>query len=271
MRAKLRIITAICSVLLPAFALSAKAETIRLGGSGTVLGLINALAGPFSSHSPGDTLEVIPGLGTSGALSATKQGALDIAFTGRTLDAQELASGLRVLPFLETPFVFVSATPEPLQLSCDQVSRIYSGEAFRYPTGETARLILRPRNDTSTKHLIASIEGMGPAMDKARQRHDIPVAPNDQDNMEAARRIPGAFAGMTLTQLSMEPNSLKHVILDGVEPTLEAMRNEAYQLKQKMFLVHKGELTPAGKRFFAFLATDEAADLIGKAGAVPLR
>jgi phosphate transport system substrate-binding protein len=271
MQAKLRVITVICTVLLPGLTLSAKAETIRMGGAGTVLALINALADPFARHSPGDTLEVIPSLGTAGALSATKQGALDIAFTGRTLDAQELASGLNVIPFLETPFVFVSATPAQLHLSRTQVAEIFSGEAFKYPTGEMARLILRPRNDTSTRHLVAHIEGMGSALDKARQRPEIHVASNDQDNMEAARRIPGAFAGMTLTQLSMEPSPLKHVILDGVEPTLEAMRNQTYTLKQKMFLVHRGELSPARTRFFAFLTTDEAIALISKAGAVPLR
>ncbi len=245
-----------------------RGETIRMGGTGTVLALMRALAAPFERHSPADRLDITPGLGSSGAISAASQGVLDIAFSARALQAREQAAGLAETPFLETPFLFVSSASVQLRLSCAEVLAIYSGQMFTFPGGEVARLILRPRDDSTTKHMSANIEGMKEAMAKARLRPDIPVAPNDQDNMELAHRMPGAFTAMTLTQLSMEPNTLRPVILDGVEPSLDATRTGAYPHKQTISLVFKAEPSPGVRRFLAFLATDEAAALITRAGGV---
>lgn len=263
--------SAALALMLATLAQPASSEAVRLGGTGTVLGLFETLAGPFSRHSPMDTLEIIPGLGSGGAIAAVSQGAIDLAYSGRELNDKEKASGMRERPFIETPLIFVSATPEALSLTCADVMKIYSGENYSYPGGGMARLILRPRNDSSITNMINTIDGMGGVLDRARHRHDIPVAATDQDNMDMARKVSGAFTGMTLTQLRTEPNTLRHVVLDGVEPTLEAMRANNYPLKQAVSLVQKGELSPASKRFIAFLATDEAVALIDRAGAVPLQ
>jgi len=229
-----------------------------------------ALGVPFQKRFPEDKLEIIGQLGTNGALNAATQGALDMVFSGRPLKPSEREAGLSETPSLETPFVFVSATPEPLRLSRAEVLKIYSGAAFSYPAGDKARLILRPRNDTSTQYLAGFIDGMGAALEAARKRQDIPMAASDQDNMLAARRIPGAFCGMLLTQLKMEPNSLSHVVLDGVAPTLDAMKAGTYTLRQTIYLAHKREMSPAVQRFLSFLASPEASEIFKRAGAVPL-
>lgn len=258
------------SAFLAGFPALAKAEALRMGGTGAVIALVEALGTAFQKRYPDDKLEIIGQLGTNGALNAATQGALDMVFSGRPLKPAEREAGLGETPFLETPFVFVSATPAPLRLSRAEVVRIYSGAVFAYPAGGNARLILRPRNDTSTQHLVGFIDGMGAALEVARQRQDIPVAPSDQDNMLAARRIPGAFCGMLLTQLKMEPNSLSHVVLDGVAPTLDAMKAGTYTLRQTIYLAHKRETSPAVQRFLSFLGSAEASEIFKRAGAVSL-
>ena len=69
-----------------------------LGGglslTGAVLGLLYRLGDDFANASPGDKLNVIPGMGSSGGISAVAEGALQVSFSGRDLRPQERARGL---------------------------------------------------------------------------------------------------------------------------------------------------------------------------------
>ncbi len=255
-------------VLMFGFAPAARAgEPVRIGGTGAALGLLKRLAHSFAHHVPGHSVELFPGLGSSGALSALAQGALDIAFSGRKLNAKEQAFGLVAMGFAETPFAFVTRTVEPLSLSCLEIARIYSGELHSLPNGQLARLILRPRSDATTLFMTENIKGFREALEKARQRPDVPVAATDQENLELADSVPNSLTAMTLMQHSTEPNVLQPVTLDGVPPSLQAMRAETYPLKMQLALARPPKSSEAAETFMAFLATPAARAEIERAHA----
>lgn len=253
------------------FPLSGPAETLKIGGTGAVTALLQDMAGAFGRVAPDDRLEVIPGLGSSGGIAAAEAGAITLAVTGRALRESERAAGLLVVPFLETPFVFAASTGVSLSLSRSDLIGIYTGALVAYPDGAPLRLILRPRSDAQTLMMVRHIEGMAAALETARLRSELPVAGNDQDNMDLARRLEGAFGGFPLTQLASEANTFRHVVIDGVAPTLEEMREGRYPYRLQVDFVSKGPPSAAARRFLAFLASPEAAAMIEKAGAIRVR
>src|SRR5688572_10834323 len=87
---------------------TASTETLRVGGMGSALAALPALFSAFD-RSEEIKLEVIHGLGSSGALRAVAEDVLDIAVSGRLLKREELAQGLTQGAEFRTPFVLVTS------------------------------------------------------------------------------------------------------------------------------------------------------------------
>ena len=251
-------------------AAASPAEPIRIGGTGSALALLQRLAEHFKRVEPASTIEIVPSLGSKGGIAAAHSGTITLAVSVRELNEEERAFGLVSLPFLETPLLFATGTSQPMALRSADVIKIYSGEMVRWPDGTLIRLILRPRADAQAMMLVDKIPDMPAAMKLARARRELPVAANDHDNIDAARTMSGSFTAFPLIQLMTERNELKPVRLDGVEPTLKAMRDGSYAYKARYMLLHRPDQQPALARFLAFLATDEARSMIEQAGGSPL-
>ena len=244
------------------------AAEIKIGGTGAAYGISGRLSEAYSAARPGEVVEIVPGLGSSGGIEAVTAGALQVAFSGRPLKAEEKAKGLQEMPLLDSPFVFVSSHPKPQRLTRADVLAIYSGTLTKWPDGKDISPILRPKGDSDTGFLVANFEGMEAALDKLRQRRDVPIAGTDQDNMEAAQKTPHSFAGSTLTQIVTESPRVKLIQFDGVDPTVERMEKGEYPLRKRLYLVAKAEPSPATQTFITFLRSPEADKVIRESGGV---
>jgi phosphate transport system substrate-binding protein len=242
------------------------AQTLKVGSTGAAAGLLQSLADKFIVQTPQYKVEVIHGLGSAGSIAAVAAGALDLAISSRDINDKEKAQQVQSQPLFETPYVFVSSLPVPLSLSLEEVVGYYAGTHRTYPNGSPVRLVLRPRNDANTLYTTKAIPGMLDAQEKARLRHDLPVAGTDQDNMQHLKSVEGAFSGMTLTQLSTEPNALQRVRLNGVDGTLEAMASGAYPHKMAMYVVTGRTPNASAQAFQTFLASPEGRAIVQKAG-----
>jgi len=172
-------------------------------------------------------LEVIPSPESSGGLRALAEGALDVAVTGRPLTEDELKQGMRVAVTMQTPFALVISHAEPNGLKSDGIADIYRAPKAEWADGSPLRVILRPKSDSDTPLLGSLFPGMASAMDSARKRHDVTVAATDQDNADAAERIPGSLAGASLTQIKSEQRLLRLIAVNGVTPSLMALETGA--------------------------------------------
>lgn len=247
---------------------TALADEMRVGGTGAAHGLLLLLSEAFQAAHPGNNIEVVPGLGSSGGISALSEGALQFSVSSRLLKAEESAKALESTPFFDTPFLFVTSHPKPQKLTKAEVVAIYDGTLAKWPDGKDIRPILRPKSDSVTPFLIANFEGMQTAMDKLRQRPDVLVAATDQDNIEAAEKIANSFAGATLAQIATEQPRLRTVSLNGTEASVEAMENGSYILKMRMYAVTRSKAPPIVQRFVSFLRSSEAEKLIRQSGGV---
>ena len=265
-----RFAAAVSLIMLMPGLVSAQAEDIKVGGTGAATGVLIRLGQAYEEGNKGDKVQVVPGLGSGGGISAVGEGAIDIAVSSRDLKADEKAKGLSAYPLFESPFIFVTSHPQPPKLTKADVVAIHNETMTAWPDGKPIKVILRPKSDSVTPFLHSHFEGMQPAMDKLRLRRDIPVAATDQDNVEMAEKTASSFAASTLVQWMTEAPRLKVIDLDGVTPSIAAMESGSYPLKARTVLVMKTKPSPAAERFALFLRSDRAQKIVRDSGAVSL-
>src|SRR5882724_1449729 len=112
----------------------ALAQTLRIGGTGAVNAVLGQLAPAFKADT-GFTLDVIAGLGTSGANNAVADGKLDVAVAGRDLREAEKARGLRVAATFRTPFGLATSRPGPDDLKSREIPDLYRAAKPVWPDG----------------------------------------------------------------------------------------------------------------------------------------
>lgn len=247
---------------------SAAAETVRAGGTGAATEMLKRLGAAFAA-SDEVKIEVVPSLGTSGALRAVADGALDIAVAGRSLRPEETAQGLREVFVVRSPFGLATSRPNPDGMKASEIAKTFASPGARWTDGTPIRLILRPKSDSDTPLLASLFPGMGKAIDEARRRPDVPTGATDQDNADLAESIPGSLAGAALTQVALEKRNLRFVSIDGVPPTVENLERGTYPYAKVMRLVTSAARSPAAARFIAFLASAEGKRLLRDANALP--
>jgi phosphate transport system substrate-binding protein len=259
------LVVCVCLSVL-ALALPARAETLRLGGTGSATALLRQLGAAFETESE-IHLEVIPSLGTSGAVRALTDGALDVAVAGRPLKPEEGTAGLAVLLSLRTPFVLATSHPSPNGLTMAGIVEAFRSERAAWSDGAPMRPILRPRSEADTALMGELFPGLAAAIAAARVRPDIPVAATDQDNADMAEQTPGSLVGSTLTQIMLERRNLRPVPIDGVEPTFENFERGLYAHAKPLHFVARERRTPPVDRFIAFLRSPAGQRLLRDAKA----
>jgi phosphate transport system substrate-binding protein len=262
---------AIATAAIMAFALNAaRADVLRIGGTGAATEMLKRLGAAFAA---GDEVkvEVIPSLGTSGAIHALSDGALDIAVAGRPLRPEESALGLAARFAVRTPFGLVTSRRNPAGLKSGDIAAIFASGSARWEDGTPVRIILRPKGDADAPLLGSLFPGMNAAIEQARKRADVPVAATDQDNAETAERVPGSLTGAALTQVRLERRQLQFVAIDGVAVSLEALERGIYPHAKTMYFVTASAPQPAAARFIAFLASPDGERLLREAAVLPAR
>ena len=101
------------------------AESLRVGGTGTATELLKVLGRAFTRHT-GVDVEVVPSLGSTGAIRAVADGALGFAVSGRGLTRDEVDNGMSIAVTARTPFVFATSHPAPNALRSSQIAEVYS-------------------------------------------------------------------------------------------------------------------------------------------------
>lgn len=237
--------------VLPGRASATPAGPIRIGGTGVVVALSDAVRELLAAAAPDIVLRIVPSLGSAGGIAALKAGAIDIAFSLRPPTEREGARDLEWREIGRSPIAVVTNTGAPVEgLSLEELFRILAGEVTTWPTGETIRLVRRPQVET-TLTLLAHAFGprMAEALERLSQRPGIAIAATDQDNAEALEARPDSLGFMQLGQLLGERRRLRVLALDGVVPGVDALRSGAWRAAAPLFLVRPGaDAGPAGQR-----------------------
>jgi phosphate transport system substrate-binding protein len=250
-------------------ATSASGDTLRAGGVGPSSAMLPVLFAAFDPNGK-HKLEVIPALGSSGGLRAVADGMLDIAVAGRELKPHEKAQGLTQTIVIRTPFVLVTSRPNPAGLKSADVAGLYQSQKAAWPEGSPIRIILRPASDSDTPVLGSMFPNMPAALDQARKRAELPVAPTDQDNASMAEQTPSSFASSTLTQIQLERCKLHLIPIDGVAPSWDSLERGSYPFAKTFYFVLPAKKNPLAERFLDCLRSPQGQAALRETGNLPV-
>ena len=234
----------------------AAAQEIKAAGTGTALEMLRQVGAAFSAMS-GVKVQVLPSLGSSGAIGALKDGVIDLAVSARPLKAEEEAAGLKQVAVMRTAFVLVSSQARPDPLRAADLSELFTRNAPMWTDGTPVRIILRPRSESDTTIMGAMSAGMPMAIETLRARSEVPLAATDQHNADMAERMPGSLTGTTMAQLKAEKRDLRIVPLDSVAPTLANVESGAYPFVKKLHFILRANGSPEVARFMDFLRSPQ--------------
>jgi len=257
---------------LPGAARPAEEPPLHVTGTGSGIGVLQRLARAFEEAHPGRKVQLLPSVGSAGAIRAVASGALDVGLSGRALAADEQALPVRLLEFARTPFVFAVAPGVPAtDLTAAEAARVYRGEQTTWPQGGRLRLVLRPRSDADTVYLRSLSAEMAAAVDAAQARPGMLMAATNQECDDILSRTPGGLGPSTLAQLTTDPHGLRALRWEGVEPSVAAMAAGRYPLVKPLFLVLPRSPSPATRQFLAFLGSPRGRRILEESGCQPLR
>jgi phosphate transport system substrate-binding protein len=268
-----RFIKALTAALLlnsKVFSAALSETTVRIGGTGSGLGVMKILAEAFEKSHTGIKIKVLPNLGSSGGIKALLNGALDVAISARALKEEEAHGGAVAAECARTPFVIIANNSvSKSDITTDELEMIYSGKLQKWPDGTRIRLILRPPGDTDTS-IVMSISGpMETAVKAALDRHDLVRAVTDQEAVDAVKQIPGAVGCSTLTQIISEHRQVKVLTLNGVKASPATLASQHYPLAKPLYLVTTPATPPAALQFIKFVRSPRGSALLAAAGAHP--
>ena len=264
------------TTLLPAIALGlvlsafpvGAAGVLQVGGTGAAAALLAHVGKPFTQQT-GIAVEVIPGLGSSGGISAMAAGILDVAVSGRALSGAETGRGLVQAITMRTPFVFATSHRAPPNMTVREIANVYISEKAAWPDGSPIILILRPRMESDNQYIVRYFIGKDDVLDRVRQRVELPVATTDQDNADMAERLKGSLTGTTYAQIMLEQRDLRMIAIDGVVPSMETFESGAYRPAKLLYFVHPLQPSAAASRFIQFLRSDEGVRALREAHSLP--
>lgn len=225
------------------------------------------LADAFCVQSPDTTVKLMQGVGSSGAIKAVRQGALDVGLSARVLTSQEQSSGISATLHAGTVVVFaVSSKSKVGAITLDEAADIYSGRMVSWPDGSQIRPVLPPAGESISIEVKRMAPGVAKAMLFAEKLPGIPYGATDQEVAEKIERIPGALGVTTLSLILSENRGLRALTLNGIEPSTRNGASGKYPYAIYFHLVVKAGPSEAINRFVAFVQSPAGRDILVRSG-----
>jgi phosphate transport system substrate-binding protein len=245
------------------------AETITVGGVGSLSPLVRKLADDYGKKNPGvDIVVVHPPLGTRGGMRALASGKIDILLSGRELKPDEAAQST---PWVQTPLVLATNRGKTSGFSRAQLADVYAWRKNTWDDNNPIRLVLRGDQETETRDLRAMSPEIDAAVGTALKRGDLPIAENDLDALDSLTRIPGSFGTTSLGLLTASDSKLVVVPIDGVKPSIKVVEDGSYRWLRHYHLGVAKAPRPAATAFYSWLKSPPAIDAARKLDYLPIK
>lgn len=248
---------------------SASGEPLKIGGTGSALGVMKLLGSAFRKENSDVELTILPSLGSGGGIKALNAGVINLALSSRPLKPKEKNYGFQTTPYGSSALVFagnpVVAGPD---LTTARLLEIYGSGNAQWPDGSRIRLILRPEAESDTKLLKAHIHGMKTAMAMARSVPGVPVMTTDQETASALEHLRGSLGTAALGLILSEKRSLKVFSLNGVTANATTIRAGTYPIVKTYYFITATVAPEIVRRFLAFVRSQDGRKILEEHGHV---
>lgn len=241
--------------------------TVATDGSTSMEKVIGSLKETFEADNKGITVTYNP-TGSGTGITAVAEGRCDIGLSSRDLKDEEKAKGLTETVLAYDGIAIIVHPENPVSdLTLEDIAKIYTGEIKNWKEigGADAEIVLIGREGGSgTRDGFESITG---TEDKCVLKQELT---STGDVITTVSSNPAAVGYASLASVK---DSVKALKIGGVAPTEATIKDGSYTVQRNFVLVTKtdAKLSDAAQKFFDYITSADASEVIQKAGAVPVK
>lgn len=239
-------------------------ETVSTDGSTSMNKVIGALGEAFEADT-GITVSY-NATGSGAGIQAVFEGRCDIGLSSRRLKDEEKAKGLEETILAYDGIAIIVNSQNPVNgLDLETIAKIYTGEITNWKEvgGNDRQIVLIGREAGSgTRDGFESITG---TEGKCKYRQEL-TSTGDVITSVASNADAIGYASLASVK-----NTVKAVTVDGVVPSEETVKNGTYVVQRPFVLVTKKgvKLSDSAQKFFDYVTSEAANEIISAAGVVP--
>ena len=242
----------------------AKKESVATDGSTSMNKVIGALSESFEADT-GITV-TYNATGSGAGIQAVLEGRCDIGLSSRNLKDEEKANGLEGTTLAYDGIAIIVNPENPVtDLSVETIAKIYTGEIKNWKElgGSDAEIVLIGREAGSGTR--DGFEDITKTKDKCVYRQELT---STGDVITTVASNPAAIGYASLASVK---NTVKAVTVDGVAVSEASIKDGSYVVQRPFVLVTKKDtaLTDSAKKFFDYITSGAANEIISAAGVVP--
>ncbi|MBQ7765337.1 MAG: phosphate ABC transporter substrate-binding protein [Lachnospiraceae bacterium] len=263
-----KLVITMLSMMLMCFVLvgcgAENAGSVSTDGSTSMEKVIGGLGEAFQNNT-GIVFTYNP-TGSGSGIKAVEEGRCDIGLSSRELKEEEKALGLKstVLAY-DGIAIIVNNENTVTDLSLETIAQIYVGEIINWSEigGKDAEIVLVGREAGSGTR--DGFESIIDSVDACNYRQELT---STGDVITAVSQNPGAIGYVSVASVK---DSVKILTIDGVAATEENIKDGTYLLQRPFILVTKEDeaLSEEAQKFFDYITSGDANDIISAAGVVP--
>jgi len=243
---------------------------LQIAGSTTVLPISEECARVFMEKHPGSRIFVSGG-GSSHGVKAVADGTVDIGCASRDLKSSEMDAN----PDLVTHAVAkdgVAVTVHPsnpvTDLTIEQLQGIYTGTITNWKDvgGTDSKIMVVTREEGSgtrdcfeqavMKQIDAEITDQGIIQDSnGKTRATVAGSPQ-------------AIGFISLGYVNSDVNAIR---LDGIEPTVESVKDGSYAISRTLWMITKGNPDSSAQAFLDFVLGNEGQKIVEDVRFIPVK
>ena len=239
-------------------------SSVTTDGSTSMEKVIGALGEAFQNDT-GISFTYNP-TGSGSGIKAVQEGRCDIGLSSRDLKAEEKEAGLSGTVLAYDGIAIIVHPENPVaDLSIETIAKIYTGEITNWSEvgGNDAEIVLIGREAGSGTR--DGFESITDTEDDCKYRQELT---STGDVITTVSQNPGAIGYASVASVK---DTVKALTVNGVAPTEETIKEGSYVVQRPFVLVTKAseELSDAAFKFFTYITSADANEIISAAGVVP--
>ena len=241
--------------------------TVATDGSTSMEKVIGSLKETFETDNKGITVTYNP-TGSGSGITAVAEGRCDIGLSSRNLKDEEKAKGLTETVLAYDGIAIIVNPENPVSdLTLEDIAKIYTGEIKNWNEvgGNDAQIVLIGREAGSGTR--DGFESITKTAEKCKYRQEL------TSTGDVITTVAGNPAAIGYASLASVKDTVKALKVEGVAPSDATVKDGSYLVQRNFVLVTKtdSKLSDAARKFFDYITSADASEIIKNAGAVPVK
>lgn len=241
--------------------------SVAISGSTSVEKIGSAAAEEFMALNPGVTV-TYEGIGSSAGIKNANENVTPLGTASRNLKEEEKGWGMEAVVIAYDGIAAITHPSNSVSaLTKDQLLAIYKGDITNWSEvgGDDAVIVVVSREDGSgTRGAYEELLGFEGALTA-----NALIA---EGNGNVQTTVAGNPQAIGYVSLEFIDKTVKPLIIDEVEPTVDNVLAGTYQISRPFIMVyHEKNMTDATKAFIDFILSDDGQAIVADEGGIPIK